>query len=140
MQGHKRSYLFRGELGSVRVRLFREEIEGMRGFAEDRPVSIRDSRSWGKGDGNKIGCMGMKGNLGIWGWCGDKQVVGESHGVETDSVGEALGGRGQIGRGVECSGHLEAHLCRWRWGTADTSPGVCSIQGESQSAMETHRL
>ena len=36
LQGHKRSYLFRGKLGSVRVRLFREEIEGMRGFAEDR--------------------------------------------------------------------------------------------------------
>lgn len=29
--------LFRGELGSVRVRLFREETEGMRGFAEDGP-------------------------------------------------------------------------------------------------------
>lgn len=83
---------------------------------------------------------GMKGNSGVRGWGGDKQVVGESHGVETDSVGEALGGRGQVGRGVECSGHFEAHLCRRRWGTADTSPGVCSIQGEGQSAVGTHRL
>lgn len=82
----------------------------------------------------------MKGNSGVWSWCGDKQVVGESRGVETDSVGEALGGRRQIGRGVECSGHLEAHLCRWRWGTVDTSLGVRSIQGQSQSAVETHRL
>lgn len=37
----------------------------------------------------------MKGNSGVWSWCGDKQVVGESRGVETDSVGEALGAEGR---------------------------------------------
>lgn len=58
-------------------------------------------------------------------------MIGVSHGLETDNVGEALGGGGQRGRGVGYSGHLEAwqsvltpDLYRWRWGKADTSVGV----------------
>lgn len=73
-------------------------------------------------------------------------MIGESCGLETDSVGEALGGGGQKGRGEGCSGHLEAwhsvltpDIFRGRWGKADTAPGVPSVQGEFHSTMDACR-
>lgn len=81
----------------------------------------------------------MKGNSGVWSWCGDKQVVGESRGVDRQCC-EALGGRRQIGRGGNVVGI-------WRHTSADGGGGqlihlwvFVSIQGQSQSAVETHRL
>lgn len=49
------------------IGMFRGEIEEMR-FYLRWVIRTRSFRSWGTGVGDEVGCMGMRGNLGFWGF------------------------------------------------------------------------